>query len=76
MLSKRQSKYFKSLQLKKYRQLEGKFLVEGAKGVEEVVRSSYQVESLLGTAEFLNSLSESVKSRANEVIEAKEADLL
>ncbi len=76
MLSKRQSKYFKSLQLKKYRQLEGKFLVEGAKGVEEVLRSSYQVESLLGTAEFLNSLSESVKARANEVIEAKEADLL
>lgn len=76
MLSKRQSKYFKSLQLKKYRQIEGRFLVEGAKGVEEVLDSSFQVESLIGTNEYLSSLSKAQKDKAKEVLEAKENDLL
>lgn len=76
MLSKRQSKYFKSLQLKKYRQLEGKFLVEGAKGVEEVLQSDYEVECLVGTSDYLNGLSTVLKSKAQEVVEAKEVDLV
>lgn len=76
MLSKRQLKYFKSLQLKKYRQLEAKFLVEGAKGVEEVLNSDYEVEALVATSEYLASLSEALKNKAAEVIEAKENDLL
>lgn len=76
MLSKRQLKYFKSLQLKKYRQLEAKFLVEGAKGVEEVLNSDYEVEALAATSEYLASLSEALKNKATEVIEAKENDLL
>lgn len=76
MLSKRQLKYFKSLQLKKYRQLEAKFLVEGAKGVEEVLNSDYQVESLVGTPEYLVGLSSALKNKAAEIIEAKENDLL
>lgn len=76
MLSKRQSKYFKSLQLKKYRQVEGRFLVEGAKGVEEVLASTYEVESLIGTNEYLSTLSEALKTKAQEVLEAKENDLV
>ena len=76
MLSKRQSKYFKSLQLKKYRQVEAKFLVEGAKGVEEVLQSDFEVESLVGTSDYLGGLSNSLKSKATEVIETKEADLV
>ncbi|WP_420386123.1 RNA methyltransferase [Roseivirga sp.] len=76
MLSKRQSKYFKSLQLKKYRQTEGKFLVEGAKGVEEVLQSDFEVEALIGTSAYLSSLAENLKSKAKETIEAKETDLL
>jgi len=76
MLSKRQSKYFKSLQLKKYRQLEGKFLVEGAKGVEEVLQSRYEVESLIGTSDYLKTLSGEMRSKAAEVLEAKENDLI
>ena len=59
MLSKRQIKYFKSLQLKKYRDQEGLFMVEGAKGVEEVLKSSFHVNSLIGTEVFLNSVSDS-----------------
>ncbi|OEK05160.1 RNA methyltransferase [Roseivirga misakiensis] len=75
MLTKRLIKYFKSLQLKKYRLQERKFLVEGAKGVTEVLESGFQVSYLLGTQEFLNTLSEKQKSRAKEVIICKPIDL-
>lgn len=56
MLSKRQIKYFKSLQLKKYRLQEGLFLVEGAKGVREVLNSGFNVQSLMATQDFLSEL--------------------
>jgi TrmH family RNA methyltransferase len=75
MLSKRLIKYFKSLQLKKYRHEEGKFIVEGAKGVEEVLQSNFDVEYLLITEDFKKILSLDLINRANEVIEVKEADL-
>ena len=54
MLSKRQIKYFKSLQLKKYRDQERLFLVEGAKGVREVLNSDFQINSLIATEAFLS----------------------
>lgn len=75
MLSKRLIKYFKSLQLKKYRHQEGKFIVEGAKGVVEVLQSGFKVEYLLVTADFKTSLSAALIERAREVIEVKETDL-
>lgn len=75
MLSKRLSKYFKSLQLKKYRLQERKFLVEGAKGVLEVLKSDFEVDYLLGSKEFLDDLDAGLEASANEVIECKQADL-
>lgn len=75
MLSKRLIKYFKSLQLKKYRLQERKFLVEGAKGVSEVLHSGLKVTNLLGTSTFLASLERNIKDTAEEVIECKEIDL-
>lgn len=75
MLSKRQVKYFKSLQLKKYRQQERKFLVEGAKGVRETLKSNYQVTDLLGTVEFLKSLDQRLCQDVGEVHTCKEAEL-
>lgn len=75
MLSKRLIKYFKSLQLKKYRLQERKFLVEGAKGVSEVLQSGLKVSNLLGTATFLAALDDNLKEVAEEVIECKELDL-
>ncbi len=56
MLSKRQIKYFKSLQLKKYRDQERLFLVEGAKGVGEVMNSSFHINTLLATEDFLSGI--------------------
>jgi len=52
MLSKRKLKYFKSLHLKKYRQQHGNFLVEGAKGVLEALKSDAEIEHLVLTASF------------------------
>ncbi len=75
MLSKRLSKYFKSLQLKKYRLQERKFLVEGAKGVLEVLQSDFAVDYLLGTSDFLKELETGLKSSVNELIECKPVDL-
>ncbi len=52
MLSKNTVKFIKSLHQKKYRNLHGKFLVEGEKSVLEVLKSNFFVESLVGTQQF------------------------
>jgi TrmH family RNA methyltransferase len=75
MLSKRLIKYFKSLQLKKYRHQEAKFIVEGAKGVEEVLKSDFQVDYLLITTAYKSTLTADLINRAKEIIEVKESDL-
>lgn len=75
MLSKRLIKYFKSLQLKKYRRQERKFLVEGAKGVTELLKSGLEVEYLLLTADFRAEL-ETVVSLKGEVLDVSEKELI
>lgn len=52
MLSKNVVKYLNSLQLKKYRQEHGSFLVEGAKSIEELLASDFQIEMLVATDAF------------------------
>lgn len=52
MLSKNQIKYIQSLHQKKYRQQYGAFLVEGAKSVQEVILSDFQIEVLITTEAF------------------------
>jgi TrmH family RNA methyltransferase len=54
MLSKATIKFIKSLQVKKYRKQEQCFLIEGAKSVEELLASDFEVVKLLGTADFLS----------------------
>lgn len=75
MLSKRLIKYFKSLQLKKYRRQEQKFLVEGAKGVLEVLKSDMKVSHLLLTSDFKSSIGPDAPLKG-ELIEVSEKDLL
>ena len=75
MLSKRLIKYFKSLQLKKYRHQEHKFIVEGAKGVEEALKSDFVIDSLLITTAYEQVLSPELLKKASEVIVVKETDL-
>ncbi|WP_323757178.1 RNA methyltransferase [Roseivirga sp.] len=75
MLSKRLIKYFKSLQLKKYRHQERKFIVEGAKGVAEVLTSDFIIDFLLTTKEYAELLPTAQLSKVKEIIEVTENEL-
>ena len=54
MVSKGLIKFIKSLKIKKYRDLELKFLVEGSKNVLEVIRSDFEVHTVLASDGFLD----------------------
>jgi len=54
MLSKKEQKFIKSLKIKKYRVREKRFLVEGAKNVQEVLNSDFNVELLVGSKDFFS----------------------
>lgn len=71
MLSKARIKYIKSLQVKKYRQLEQRFVVEGAKTVLELLDSDYTTEVVLGTPAFFEQLHSRSNAFSGEVIEVK-----
>lgn len=72
MLSKATIKFIKSLQVKKYRKQEQCFLIEGAKSVEELLASDFEVVKLLGTPAFFSRLEFPLRG---EVIEVGESDL-
>src|SRR5690606_4569395 len=72
MLSKATIKFIKSLQVKKYRKQEQCFVIEGAKSVQELLDSDFEVVKLLGTADFLRNLKSPAKC---EVIEVSPAEL-
>lgn len=52
MLSKSRSQFIRSLHQKKFRQEHSQFLVEGAKSVQEVLASDFQVEFVVATETF------------------------
>ncbi len=72
MLSKATIKFIKSLQVKKYRKQEQCFLIEGAKSVQELLTSDFEVLKLLGTSNFLSKLNVPLKG---EVLEISEKEL-
>lgn len=67
MLSKATIKFIKSLQVKKYRKQEQCFLIEGAKSVEELLRSDFEVVKVVATPEFLSALQVPVRGEVIEV---------
>ncbi len=67
MLSKAKIKFIKSLQIKKYRKQEQCFLVEGAKSVHELLASDFELVTLLGTTEFLSTITYPLKCEVIEV---------
>jgi TrmH family RNA methyltransferase len=69
MLSKNKIKLIQSLNRKKDRDESGLFLVEGNKMVEEALRSEYQIETLVCTAQFADQHPE-IRTKAKELIEA------
>jgi RNA methyltransferase, TrmH family len=69
MLSKANIKYIKSLQVKKYRKQEQCFVVEGAKSVQELLASDFEVVKVFGTAKFLETQDQKAKIPTTEVRE-------
>lgn len=75
MLSKNQIKYIQSLHQKKYRQQHGTFLVEGAKSVQEVLQSDFQIELVVATDTFYKENSRLTDRQRTPVEIASVADL-
>jgi TrmH family RNA methyltransferase len=75
MISKARLKYIKSLQVKKYRKQEQCFVVEGAKGVQELLRSSFETVIVVGTEDFIHKHEASIIRSRAEVIVSKPDDL-
>lgn len=75
MLSKRNSRYIKSLQLKKYRKQEKAFIVEGTKGVLELLQSNYEVQLIIYTKSFDNELFNNFSMKGIVLIEASQKEL-
>ncbi len=66
-----QKRLIKSLQIKKYRKQEQCFLVEGAKSVQELVASDFEVSLIAGTQDFLST----GKWNGIETVEVSEKEL-
>ena len=77
MIPNKTAKLVKSLHQKKYRNQYQLFLVEGAKGVLELLSSEYSVETLIATQVFLQQHKDLVSQRlsAHSVYEASESAL-
>lgn len=75
MVSKAKIKYFKSLQVKKYRKQEQSFVVEGAKSVQELFKSSFEIAWVAGTVNFLHAHASDLSRKKIEVIEVSPNEL-
>jgi TrmH family RNA methyltransferase len=75
MVSKAKVRLIKQLQVKKYRQAEQCFIVQGGKAVKETLASGFTVRTLLGTQDFLNGLNPNLSTRAGETFVVNESEL-
>ncbi len=75
MLSKNQIKYYKSLQIKKFRQIHQSFTVEGAKSVTELLTSDFEVELVAVTQEFRSAHSSILEATDVQIVTATANDL-
>ncbi len=75
MVSKAKIKYLKSLQVKKYRKQEQSFVVEGAKSVQELLVSNFEVVWVGGTESFLDANSKQLSSKKIDVVEVSLKEL-
>jgi RNA methyltransferase, TrmH family len=63
MISKQQQKYVQSLHNKKYRAEYGNFLVEGEKGILEILNSDFEIENIFCTETFKEKLLQTSKTK-------------
>jgi TrmH family RNA methyltransferase len=69
MITRNELKFIKALQQKKNRVAEGLFLVEGLKNVNELLKSSYQIDKILVSSRYKDKIDHA------KAIEVKEKDL-
>lgn len=62
MLSKNQIQFINSLKTNKFRKIHQKFIVEGPKLVEELLRSSYQTKHIFAISSWLEEHTENISS--------------
>ncbi len=77
MLTKSKLTYIKNLLQKKHREVEGKFIIEGWKSIEEAIHASVEIETILyDEHRFANfQVINSLKRSANEVLVAKAKEI-
>jgi TrmH family RNA methyltransferase len=75
MISKNKLKFIKSLQIKKFRHLHAQFIVEGAKGVVELLNSDYHTDHLFVTQKFADYYSDILKKKKSNVEIVSEEEL-
>jgi len=75
VLTKNNAKFIKSLQLKKFRQKEALFIVEGEKNTLELLNSAYKVKTILGSEQFLSDNHQIISKATTETIEVTEKQL-
>ena len=68
MLTKRELKYYSSLNKVKYRKIEQKFIVEGIKLVDEAISSHFECEVIIASNSFANSNSEKLNKYKHSTI--------
>jgi TrmH family RNA methyltransferase len=73
MISKQQQKYVQSLHNKKYRTEYGKFLVEGEKGILEILNSEFEIENIFCTETFKDKITKI--SNFKNIIVCKDAEI-
>jgi RNA methyltransferase, TrmH family len=77
MISKAQIKWVKSLQLKKYRHEEQCFVVQGRKGVLELLKSDFQIELIAATEQMLEKISGKIRSDISTAVSSeKELEMM
>jgi len=79
MISQRDLKYYSSLLIKKFRNKEKKFIVEGLKIVEEGLASNFNCEVVFATPAFIESSSdliEKIRHKARNIIQLKSNEFL
>ena len=79
-ISKAQLKYYHSLALKKGRQEEGKFIIEGARLVEEALAAKHPLEAILATPAFLEKkehapMLQALRASKDALLEISESEL-
>ncbi|UCG27275.1 MAG: RNA methyltransferase [Bacteroidales bacterium] len=75
MISRSDIKFIRSLRIKKFRDINHQFVIEGDKLVAEFLNSSWTVSHLLGKDEWLNGLSENLKTKPERITEVTDQEL-